>query len=121
MKNMLRRKVDININTRGIITFAKGKGGYSDWLLLVTKVKAMEHGQLKIYGHIFYDVEYKEWYFSEGYEDYPWGRIDHWDFYEPTKEEIRLIVDKLKRYGYKYVPVLNKLMKKTLKVNKDNC
>lgn len=110
----MRRKVDIDINTKGIVVFAKGKNGYADWILLVTKVEDTDlpYG-LRIYGHIFYNIDEDRWYFSEGDENYVWGNINHWNFYEPTKEEIRLIVDTLKKRGYKYVPLFNKLIKKT--------
>ena len=110
----MRRKVDIGIYTKGIVVFAKGKNGYSDWILLVTKVEDRGSSDgLRIYGHIFYNINEERWYFSEGDENYLWGHIKYWDFYEPTKEEIRLIVDTLKKRGYKYVPLLNKLIKKT--------
>ena len=109
----MRRKVDIDINTKGIVVFAKGKNGYSDWILLVTKVEDRGSSEgLRIYGHIFYNINEERWYFSEGDEYYVWGHTKHWDFYEPTKEQIQLIVDALKRRGYKYVPLLNKLIRK---------
>lgn len=107
----MKRTVNININTKGIVVFAKGKSSYDDWILLVTKVQDSPNG-LRIYGHIFYNIGEDKWYFSEGDENYAWGNIKYWDFYEPTKEQIRLIIDALKRRGYKYVPLLNKLIKK---------
>jgi len=106
------KRVEIDINTKGIIVFAKGKNSYSDWILLVTKVEDIDSCVLKIYGHIFYNISEKEWYFSEGDENYAWGNINHWDFFEPTKEQKQKIVDALKEKGYKYVPVLNKIIYK---------
>jgi hypothetical protein len=79
---------------------------------MVTRVADVGSGDLKIYGHIFYNILEKRWYFSEGDENYLWGSINHWDFFESTKEEKQKIVDALKKRGYKYVPVLNKIIYK---------
>ena len=108
------KRVEIDTNTKGIVLFAKGKDGYSDWLVLVTRVEYI--GVLKIYGHIFYNISEKAWYFSGGDENYAWGNIDHWDFFEPTKEQKQKIVDALREKGYKYVPVLNKIIYKKINV-----
>ena len=109
----MKRMVDININTKGIVVYAKGKICYDDWILLVTKVEDIGPlNALMVYGHIFYNIGEDRWYFSKGDENYAWGITKYWDFYEPTKEQIRLIVDALKRRGYKYVPLANKLIKK---------
>jgi len=109
---MRRIKVDISTNTRGVIVLAKGKNGRADWLVMVTRVDDVGSGVLKIYGHIFYNITEKVWYFSEGDENYAWGNINHWDFFEPTKEQKQKIVDALREKGYKYVPVLNKIIYK---------
>lgn len=106
------KRVEIDTNTKGIVLFAKGKGGYSDWLVLVTRVEDIGSRVLKIYGHIFYNISEKAWYFSGGDENYAWGIINHWDFFEPTKEQKQKIVNALKEKGYKYVPVLNKIIYK---------
>lgn len=110
---MRRVKVDISTNTRGVIVLAKGKDGRADWLVMVTRVDDVGSGVLKIYGYIFYNISKKEWYFSDGDENYAWGNIDHWDFFEPTIEQKQIIIGELKKMGYKYVPILNKLIKKT--------
>ncbi len=109
---MRRIKVDISTNTRGVIVLAKGKHGYADWLVMVTRVDDIGSGVLKIYGHIFYNISENKWYFSEGDENYAWGNTNHWDFFEPTKEQKQKIVDALKEKGYKYVPILNKIIYK---------
>jgi hypothetical protein len=109
---MRRIKVDISTNTRGVIVLAKGRGGRADWLVMVTRVDDVGSGNLKIYGHIFYNISEKKWYFSEGDENYAWGSINYWDFFEPTKEQKQKIVDALREKGYKYVPVLNKIIYK---------
>lgn len=109
---MRRKKVDISTNTRGVIVLAKARSGYADWLVMVTRVDDIGSGVLKIYGHIFYNISDKEWYFSKGDENYAWGNTSHWDFFEPTKEQKQKIVDALKEKGYKYVPVLNKIIYK---------
>ena len=109
----MKRTVNIDVNTKGIVVFAKGKYHFADWILLVTKVEDIgSPNGLRIYGHIFYNIDEDRWCFSSGDENYAWGNIKYWDFYEPTKEQIKLIVDALKRRGYKYVPLLNKLIKK---------
>ena len=38
--------------------------------------------------------------------------ISNWEFFEPTKEQKQKVVDALKEKGYKYVPVLNKIIYK---------
>ena len=110
---MRRIKVDISTNTRGVIVFAKGKNGHADWLVMVTRVDGVGSRNLKIYGHIFYNISEKVWYFSDGNENYAWGYINNWDFFEPTIEQKQIIIGELKKMGYKYVPILNKLIKKT--------
>ena len=109
---MRRKKVDISTSTRGVIVLAKGRSDYGDWLVMVTRVDDVGSGVLKIYGHIFYSITEKVWYFSNGDENYAWGSIGHWEFFEPTKEQKQKIVDALKEKGYKYVPVLNKIIYK---------
>jgi hypothetical protein len=109
---MRRIKVDISTSTRGVIVLAKGRSDYGDWLVMVTRVDDIGSGVLKIYGHIFYSITEKVWYFSNGDENYAWGNINHWDFFEPTKEQKQKIVDALREKGYKYVPVLNKIIYK---------
>lgn len=110
---MRRIKVDISTSTRGIIVLAKGRSDYDDdWLVMVTRVDDVGSGELRIYGHIFYNISDRRWYFSEGDENYAWGNISHWEFFEPTKEQKQKIVDALKEKGYKYVPILNKILKK---------
>ena len=109
---MRRIKVDISTSTRGVIVLAKGRSDYGDWLVMVTRVDDVGSGNLKIYGHIFYNISENKWYFSEGDENYAWGSINHWDFFEPTKEQKQKIVDALREKGYKYVPVLNKIIYK---------
>lgn len=106
------KRVDIDINTKGVILFAKGNHGYSDWLVLTTRVEAIDSGLFRIFGHIFYSISDKRWYFSEGDENYSWGSTGSWDFYEPTNEQKQIIVDALTERGYKYVPILNKILKK---------
>ena len=109
------KKVEIDINTKGIVVFAKGRGDYDDWLVMVTKVEEVENigsKNFNVYGHIFYNITNDVWYFSSGDENYSWGHINHWDFYEPTKEQKQFIIDALKKRGYKYVPILNKIIYK---------
>ena len=109
---MRRIKVDISTSTRGVIVLAKGRSDYGDWLVMVTRVDDVGSGVLKIYGHIFYSITEKVWYFSNGDENYAWGNTCNWDFFEPTKEQKQKIVDALREKGYKYVPVLNKIIYK---------
>ena len=106
------KRVNIDIYTKGVILFAKGNHGYSDWLVLATRVEEIDSEVFRIFGHIFYSIGEDSWYFSNGSEDYAWGRTGHWDFFEPTKEQKQTIVDALREKGYKYVPILNKILKK---------
>jgi hypothetical protein len=109
---MKTKKVDISTSTKGVIVFAKGRRGYSDWLVMVTRVDDIGSGVLKIYGHIFYNISENLWYFSEGDENYAWGSTNHWEFFEPTKEQKQLLVDELRKRGYKYISVLNRIIRK---------
>lgn len=106
------KKVDISTSTRGVIVLAKGRNGYNDWIVMVTRVDDIGSGVLKIYGHIFYNISEKQWYFSEGDENYAWGSTNHWEFFKPTKEQKQLLVDELRKRGYKYISVLNRIIRK---------
>lgn len=110
------KKINIDTKTKGIILFAKGKGGYDDWLVLVTRVDELGSETFRIYGDIFHNITKNQWYFSNGYKNYTWGSTNHWDFFKPTKKQKQIIVDALRERGYKYVPILNKIIYKKIDV-----
>ena len=109
------RKINIDKHTKGIIVYAKSNSiDYRDWLVLVSNVTDSMYtpNELRLYGYVFYQCDGRnKWYFCE-HEPKPWGDTGHWEFYEATNEQKQIIIDELKRRGYKYVPILDKLIQK---------
>ena len=109
------KKINIDKHTKGIIVYAKSNSiNYNDWLVLVSDVTDSKYtpDELRLYGYIFYQYsERNKWYFCEN-EPEPWGDTGHWEFYEATNEQKQIIINELKHRGYKYVPILDKLIKK---------
>ena len=102
------------MHTKGIIVYAKSNSGsYSDWLVLVSYVTDSLYtpNELRLYGYVFYDCKRGGWFFYEN-GPCPWGDTGHWEFYEATNGQKQIIIDELKRRGFKYVPILDKLIKK---------
>ena len=98
------KEIFITENTKGILVFAKAKN--SEWLVLIANV----HGNC-IRRHISYDITSDTFCFDNG-KIKDWGVTRGYSFYKPTLEQKQLIIDKLKENGYKFIPILNKLVKK---------
>jgi hypothetical protein len=108
------KKINIDRHTKGIIVYAKSNNvNYNDWLVLVSYVtnSMYTHNELRFYGYIFYDCKRGTWFFYEN-EPRPWGDTGYWEFYEATNEQKQIIINELKRRGFKYVPILDKLIQK---------
>lgn len=110
------KEINIDKHTKGIIVYAKSIcANYSDWLVLVSYVtdSLYTHNELRFYGYVFYDCGRNRWFFYE-HEPKPWGDTDtkHWELYEATNEQKQIIINELKHRGYKYVPILDKLIQK---------
>lgn len=106
------KKIEINRFLKGIIVHAKSTlGNCHDWLILVAYVSIDAYGQYKIGRHISYDIDGERFRFNEG-RVMTWGSLDAYEFYEPSLEQKQIIIRFLKQRGYKFVPILNKLIKK---------
>ena len=93
------------------MVYAKTSGKYShDWLILISHTLCDFEGTLKIVRHASYEFSSDRLYINNSPRE--WGYTRNFRFYEPTEEEKRFMIDKIRENGYKYVPVLNKLIRK---------
>lgn len=105
-------------NMKPCIVYAKAiGGGYSDWLVFISKSeKEGNYSTLHINYFICMTVgkDKNEVYFHENGEG-GWGYADlNWKFYIPSKEQKQTLIKEMaNKWGYKYISVLNKLVKKT--------
>lgn len=103
-----REEININLYTRGIITFAKeeGKRNYGDWLILISHVE--DEGL--IYTHVCKRVDLPDC--VPRVRTISWGYIkgEGFKFYKPTPEEIQIVKDILKRNNKKFVKGINKVI-----------
>ena len=109
----------VNIATRGVILYAKAKDKprHNDWIILVTNVKEKTDAwgdrkpYLAVYRYISYDMDEKEFRFSDG-EPCNWGRTISYDFFLASEEQRKFIIKELTKRGYKYIKCRNKLIKR---------
>ena len=109
-----RNKIEISENTKAIALKAIGDNGRRNWLVLISHVKKSQHDGKQmfiIYRHISFNLTNHET-FMNSYNDGRWGNSIGYDFYTPTKEERMFIKNELKKRGFKFIPILNKLIKK---------
>lgn len=103
-------------NMKPCIVYAKAiVSGYSDWLVFVSKVEKDDYRSPHIKNFICMTVgkDKHEVYFHKDGEG-GWGRVDSkWKFYTPTKEQKQTLIKEMANKGYKYVSVLNRLVKKS--------
>ena len=103
------KETTVFVGQKGVLVFAKSKdSSHDDWLVLISNVTEKSDG-LYVKGYIFYNLTTHVWYFDRRGES--WGYTTHFEFYEPTREQKQKISNELARRGFKYVPVLNKLVK----------
>lgn len=94
------------------------EGGWENWLILTSVVEPKQEYETGEYEtHInaylcFSEISHDDVYFKED-GTVSWGNISHYSFFVPTKEQKLEILSKLASRGYKYVPSLKKLVKKT--------
>lgn len=110
-----REELNINLYTRGIITFAKeeGKRNYGDWLILISHIE--EENRIDCEGHIYTHVCKRV---DLPFDCEPWVQATSWGyikgqgfkFYKPTPEEIQIVKDILKRNNKKFVKGINKVI-----------
>ena len=106
---MDRKIIIINEHIKGRLVYAERKTcKESRWLVLI---KEVSNGKC-IERIISYNYELNAWLFSKGEADV-WSKTAFfYDFYEPTEEEIKMVVNKLAEYGFKFIPILNQVIKK---------
>lgn len=99
------------------IVYAKAiGGGYSDWLVFISKVEKDDYcssPHIKYFICMVVGKDKHEVYFNEDGEG-GWGHADlNWNFNIPSEEQKKKVIGELTIRGYKYISVLNKLVKKT--------
>lgn len=108
-----RKKIKLDLSSKGVLVCANTRD--KTWLILISEfVYKDDLGgvTITINRHISYDVTEGIIYFEDGLPK-RWGSISLISsFYEPTKEEKKFIAQELAKRGYKFVPILNKLIKK---------
>ena len=108
-----REEININLYTRGIITFAKEeKRNYGDWLILISHVEEENRIDCEglIYTHVYKRVDLPDC--EPRVQTISWGYIkgQGFKFYKPTPEEIQIVKDILKRNNKKFVKGINKVI-----------
>ena len=102
-------------NMKPCIVYAKAIGGcYSDWLVFISKVEKEDYrSYLHIKHFICMDVKDNDVYFHEDGEG-GWGYADlNWNFHIPSEKQKQTLIKEMAKKGYKYVSVLDKLVKKS--------
>ena len=104
-------EIQITKNTKGILVYAESLPPFdSKWLILISSTSKLgDHHFIRRY--ISYRIDTNEWYFSGGIS-MRWGTSEDCVFFESTDDQKRLVANKLASLGYKYVHILNKLIKK---------
>ena len=109
----MREGIAVYEGMKPTMLFAKGSNGYGDWLILTSEVeKIYESLHINCFICISVTKGFGVFFNEDGKQG--WGDADDcWIFYTPTNEEKQQIVKALTQRGYKFVSVLNKLVKKT--------
>ena len=104
-------KLEITENTKGKLVYVESLPPFhSKWLILISSA-SKEGRYYYIKRYISYRIDTNEWYFSGGIS-MRWGTSEDCVFFESTDDQKRLVANKLASLGYKYVHILNKLIKK---------
>jgi hypothetical protein len=111
------KEIIINENMKPCIVYAKAMGGmYSDWLVFISKVEKENYRSFLHIKHFICMTVGKdkhEIYFHENGER-GWGHADsNWKFYIPSEKQKQTLIKEMAKKGYKYVSVLDKLVKKS--------
>ena len=101
-------KIEITEDLKGVLVHTHNKEFKTEWLVLIDEIKGKN-----ILRHISYCINTKEWHFDFGASSSIWSyRCQHIEFYKSTDEEKRFVAKKLASFGYKFIPILNKIVKK---------
>ena len=105
-----REEVIIQPGMHGIILYAECKHPdeyHGDWIILIADVRVL-NGALTIFRHASHNINKGE----GGADPYQvnWGLPEYYRFYKTTKEEKKIIMDKIKERGFRYVKIINKLI-----------
>lgn len=111
------KEIIIYENMKPCIVYAKAiGGGYSDWLVFISKVEKEDYRPyLHIKNFICMAVgkDKHDVYFHEDGE-VGWGYANlNWNFYIPSEKQKQTLIKEMAKMGYKYISILNKLVKKT--------
>ena len=113
-------EVNVHEGLKGVILYAKPEYDVEvkqDWLILVESIKRERYylnnraSDLRIYRHASYGL--KDGVFYCGEIPGNWGFIDGFKFYLPTEKQKIEFIKKIAKEGYKYISILNKLVKKS--------
>ena len=109
-------EVNVHEGLKGVILHAKPEYNVEarqDWLILVENVKRESYrsSDLHISRHVSYGLKYGDFYCGEIPGN--WGFINGFKFYLPTEKQKIEFIKRIAKEGYKYIPILNKLVKKT--------
>lgn len=111
------KEIIIYENMKPCIVYAKAiGGGYSDWLVFISKVEKEDcysYLHIKHFICMTVDKNKDEVYFNEDGEG-GWGHANlNWNFHIPSEKQKQTLIKEMAKMGYKYISVLNKLVKKT--------
>ena len=113
----MEEEIKLNKLMKGQIVFAKPAGNAylkEPWIILIGAVQEIYlDNKLSCY-HIdriaSYGINNDRFCFDEGSVG-GWGMSTYFTFHKPTREQVKLLMDKIKKTGHKYIPVLNKVIK----------
>ena len=113
------KEIIIYENMKPCIVYAEAiGGGYSDWLVFISKAEkegncSSLHVKYFICMTLGKDKHKHEVYFHEDGEG-GWGHANlNWIFHIPSEKQKQTLIKEMAKMGYKYISVLNKLVKKT--------
>lgn len=109
-----RNKINVTLNTKGVLVYTRSKTSNGKWILLIDHIEAKtgifgsEYEMIYAYASICVNkgLTYPIWSKSS----FPFGVTRSFDFYEVTEEERKHMQDFIKRNGLKYVKALNKII-----------
>lgn len=109
-----KEKIILNKSLEGYLVFAKPKpeiNSFSEpWLILIGEVEERKGSDgYVIQRHVSYGIRSGVLYIDDklGY----WGSTFCYLFFKPTEEQKKFMAEQIKKAGYKYIRILNKLVK----------
>lgn len=106
-----REEVIIQPGMHGIILYAECKHpveGWGDWIILVADVRMRIDGNLAIFRYVSHSI--KNGAGDADPRQVNWGLANDYRFYKAKEDEKKIILDKIKKKGFKYVKIINKLI-----------